>query len=81
MISGKIESKVNDGETRIYRAGESWSDADRAIDEVRRRFGDRAVGPAALVGRDGLHLKRRGDQQWGPGEEQADSERPSESEP
>ena len=25
VISGAIESKVNDGETRIYRAGESWS--------------------------------------------------------
>jgi DNA polymerase-4 len=44
-----------------------WTDADRAVDEVRRRFGDRAVGPAALVGRDGLRLRRRGDQQWGPG--------------
>ena len=26
VISGAIESKVNDGETRIYRAGESWSE-------------------------------------------------------
>ena len=26
MISGAIESKVNDRETRIYRAGESWSE-------------------------------------------------------
>jgi quercetin dioxygenase-like cupin family protein len=25
VISGAIESKVNDRETRIYRAGESWS--------------------------------------------------------
>ena len=24
VISGAIESKVNDGETRIYRVGESW---------------------------------------------------------
>jgi len=38
-----------------------------AVDEVRRRFGDRAVGPATLLrGREGLALKRRGDQQWGP---------------
>jgi DNA polymerase-4 len=44
-----------------------WTDADRAVDEIRRRFGDRAVGPAALVGREGLRLRRRGDQQWGPG--------------
>jgi DNA polymerase-4 len=39
----------------------------RAVDEVRRRFGDAAVGPATLLrGRDGLDVKRRGDQQWGP---------------
>ena len=40
---------------------------DRAVDDVRRRFGDRAVGPATLLrGSDGLAVKRRGDQQWGP---------------
>jgi hypothetical protein len=38
----------------------------RAVDDVRRRFGDAAVGPAALVGPRGLKLKRQGDQQWGP---------------
>jgi DNA polymerase-4 len=39
----------------------------RAVDEVRRRFGDRAVGPATLLrGPDGLAVKRKGDQQWGP---------------
>jgi DNA polymerase IV len=42
------------------------SDVARAVEQVRRRFGDTAVGPAALVDRDGLRLKRTGDQQWGP---------------
>ncbi len=38
----------------------------QAIDDVRRRFGDAAVGPASLL-RDGrLKVKRQGDQQWGP---------------
>jgi len=39
----------------------------RAVEEVRSRFGDAAVGPAALLRAEGLSVKRRGDQQWGPG--------------
>ena len=42
------------------------SEVASAVERVRLRFGDTAVGPAALVGRDGLRLKRTGDQQWGP---------------
>jgi DNA polymerase IV len=38
-----------------------------AVEEVRSRFGDAAVGPAALLRAEGLSVKRRGDQQWGPG--------------
>jgi quercetin dioxygenase-like cupin family protein len=36
VISGAIESKVNDGETRIYRAGESWSELPGATHSVSR---------------------------------------------
>jgi quercetin dioxygenase-like cupin family protein len=36
VISGAIESKVNEGETRIYRAGESWSEAPGAIHSISR---------------------------------------------
>ncbi|WP_027554391.1 cupin domain-containing protein [Bradyrhizobium sp. Cp5.3] len=36
VISGAIESKVNDGETRIYRAGESWSESPGAIHPISR---------------------------------------------
>jgi quercetin dioxygenase-like cupin family protein len=36
VISGAIESKVNDGETRIYRAGESWSEQPGAIHPISR---------------------------------------------
>jgi DNA polymerase-4 len=43
-----------------------------AIERVRARFGHRAVGPAALLDTDGLRLKRQGDTQWGP----ADQDRP-----
>jgi len=48
-----------------------WDEATRAVDEVRQRFGPDAVGPASLVGEGGLRMKRRGDQQWGPGGEKA----------
>jgi len=36
VISGAIESKVNDGETRIYRAGKSWSEPPGAIHSISR---------------------------------------------
>ena len=36
-------------------------------DEIRRRFGDDAIVPAALRDESGIRVKRRGDQQWGPG--------------
>jgi len=39
------------------------------VDRVRRRFGDRAVGPGSLLGAGGVEVKRQGDQQWGPGQE------------
>jgi DNA polymerase-4 len=43
-----------------------WGEASGAIDEIRDRFGDTAIGPASAVGRDGLRIKRRGDDPWGP---------------
>jgi len=36
VISGAIESKVNDGEMRIYRAGESWSEQPGAVHSISR---------------------------------------------
>ena len=41
-------------------------DASRAVDAIRERFGESAVGPATLAEPDGLRLKRQGDTQWGP---------------
>lgn len=38
-----------------------------AVDEVRRRFGAAAIGPASLVESGKVEVLRRGDQQWGPG--------------
>ena len=44
----------------------SWDDATGAIDAIRARFGPGAIVPASLAGPDGIRVKRRGDQQWGP---------------
>jgi quercetin dioxygenase-like cupin family protein len=36
VISGAVESKVNDGETRVYHAGESWSEQPGATHSISR---------------------------------------------
>ncbi len=45
-----------------------WTDATRAVDGVRARFGAAAVGPATLLGDEGVAVRRSGDHQWGPGD-------------
>jgi quercetin dioxygenase-like cupin family protein len=36
VVSGAIESKVNDGEIRLYKAGESWSEPPNATHSISR---------------------------------------------
>jgi len=36
VVSGAIESKVNDGATRVYKAGESWSEPPGASHPISR---------------------------------------------
>jgi quercetin dioxygenase-like cupin family protein len=36
VISGRIESMVNDGATRVYKAGESWSEPPGASRPISR---------------------------------------------
>jgi len=36
VISGAIESKVDDGKTRVYRAGENWSEMPGALHSISR---------------------------------------------
>ncbi len=47
-------------------AGPGWSEADAAVDRIRDRFGDDAIGPAAILRPGGLRPKRAGDAPWGP---------------
>ncbi len=44
----------------------AWAEATTAVDAIRARFGADAVVPATLAGPEGIRVKRRGDQQWGP---------------
>ncbi len=47
--------------------GTPWQEAEDTVGDIRQRFGDDAIGPAALADAGRLRVKRRGDQQWGPG--------------
>ncbi len=44
----------------------AWDEVEAAVSAIRARYGNASVGPAALVGREGLAVKERGDTQWGP---------------
>ncbi len=48
------------------RIQESWGAVTAAVDAIRARYGGSSVGPASLVGSDGLRIRRRGEAQWGP---------------
>jgi DNA polymerase IV len=43
----------------------------RTVDAIRDRWGTDAIGPAALLARDGLNLRRREDAPWGPNDPSA----------
>jgi len=47
VVSGAIESKVNDGKTRVYHAGESWSETPGAMHSISRNTS--TTEPAKLL--------------------------------
>jgi len=47
VVSGAIESKVDDEKVRIYRAGESWSERPGALHSVSRNVSE--TEPARLL--------------------------------
>ena len=63
-------SQLADGSARQLSLDDveapSWDDATGAIDAIRARYGHDAIVPASLTGPDGIRVKKRGDQQWGP---------------
>ena len=65
--SGRQLSLLDDEPSEAATAPDGdWSAATDAIDRVRARYGADAVVPATLAGTDGIRVRRRGDQQWGP---------------
>ncbi|MCU1352867.1 MAG: dinB [Acidimicrobiales bacterium] len=75
-LLGVSVSQLSEGGTRQLTldeaAGPNWDGAEQAVDAIRARFGPGAVVPATLAGPDGIRVKRKGDQQWGPDERPAD---------
>jgi quercetin dioxygenase-like cupin family protein len=47
VLSGEVESKVNDGPARIYKAGEGWSEPPGAIHSISRNAS--STEPARLL--------------------------------
>jgi DNA polymerase-4 len=45
---------------------QAWRQVSEAMSAIRARYGQGSVGPAALVGPDGLEAKQRGESHWGP---------------
>jgi DNA polymerase-4 len=71
-LLGVAVSNLIDGASRQLSfddAEQGWVEATRAVDDIRRRFGTAAVGPARLAGAGGLDVKREGDTQWGPSDD------------
>jgi DNA polymerase-4 len=70
-LLGVSLSQLVDGSVRQLSldevAGPAWSEADSVVDEIRERFGDNAIGPAALAAKgEGIRRFEVGQQQWGP---------------
>ena len=50
------------------RRDAGWQEAGQAVDAIRERFGQGAIGPGVLASPEGLDTLRRGARAWGPDE-------------
>jgi DNA polymerase IV len=68
--TGPDDPRAHDRLARAHddaeRIQQSWGTVTAAVDAIRARFGGASVGPASLVGEDGIRIRRRGEAQWGP---------------
>ena len=51
---------------------DAWADAEKAMDAIRGRFGEDAIGPAVLASGEGVEVLRRRANPWGPMAEPSD---------
>jgi DNA polymerase-4 len=58
--------RLAEAHQQAERIQESWGSVTAAVDAIRARYGGSSVGPASLVGADGLRIRHRGNAQWGP---------------
>jgi DNA polymerase IV len=65
-----VEPRVPSRDT-VLEVEAAWDEVEAAVSQIRQRYGRSSVGPAVLVGPDGLSVKRRGDGKWGPAEASA----------
>lgn len=70
FVDSEAASGPDAGDVDGSVADSRRSRIDAAVDSIRDRFGDEALGRAVLVGPEGLRTKRRGTM-WGPDEEDA----------
>jgi DNA polymerase-4 len=69
LLGVSVSNLANDDGAQLSLdelASGPWDEVAEAVDNVRERFGDDAVGPATALGKKRFRLKRPGDQQWGP---------------
>ncbi|MGA3147092.1 MAG: DNA polymerase IV [Acidimicrobiales bacterium] len=66
LRSGRPDQPVLSADDDAERIQRSWGPVTAAVDAIRARYGGSSVGPASLVGEDGLRIRRRGEAQWGP---------------
>jgi DNA polymerase-4 len=75
QLTFALDGPGPDGASGADRAAElqaGWREVTAAVDAIRSRYGRRAVGPASLVGNDGVDVPGRRDAPWGPADRPVD---------